>query len=367
MCASPMALPLGKLAILVGAGVVGTVLAQEGHASTVSDFLSGAVKIVWKQLHKDKATPSRAKQPNNDILIQQVNSLRDQLDRLASSRPVTIVTTSSRSGSGKYGIIVIIIVAGYGYVWWKGWKLSDMMFATRRGLNDACASVAKQLETVYSSISATKKHLSSRIDRVDCKIDECADITAATKGEVSGLRGDVKLIGADVQSVHHVVRTLETKISRIEGRQNETNFGVGKLVAFVKGLESSRTMESVEGPASRPALELPPVSPSRTLSLPPNTSLEPPSPSTSNGSVKKQTSFPPSNSSQSTVSASGLKDLHDISDGVGVSGLSTPKGSNGSLAPDGIINDYSASSVFVRRFSGASFLSRSRSAMQSFK
>lgn len=28
-----------------------------------------------------------------------------------------------------------------------------MMFATRRGLNDACASVGKQLENVYSSVA----------------------------------------------------------------------------------------------------------------------------------------------------------------------------------------------------------------------
>ncbi|XP_057486951.1 uncharacterized protein LOC130773034 [Actinidia eriantha] len=90
----------------------------------------------------------------------------------------------------------------------EGWKLPDMMFATRRDLSDACNTVAKQLENVYSSVAATKKLLSSRIDRVDCSLDECAELTAATREEVSELRGEMKGVGVDVQSVHHAVPTL---------------------------------------------------------------------------------------------------------------------------------------------------------------
>ncbi|KAL2559958.1 hypothetical protein Fot_04697 [Forsythia ovata] len=340
-----MALPLGKLTLIVGAGLAGSILAKEGRISDVSGFFSGAFKIL-KKLKRDDSTISNAK-PKNDSLLQQVNSLREELQLLASSRSVTIVTSNTSGSSGKYGVIIVVVVVGYGYIWWKGWKLSDMMFATRRGLNDACASVGKQLETVYSSISATKRHLSSRIDRVDCKIDECGDNTTATKEEVSELRGEVKLIGADVQSVHHVVRSLETKISRIEGRQNETNFGVGKL-----GAASS---------SSRPALELPQVSPSRTASLPANSSIEPPSPSTSDRSNKHPL--------QSTISASGLKELYEISDGVGVSSLGTSQVSNGAHAPEDTNKEIPGSGLFGRAFSGigASFLTRSRSVKQSFK
>ncbi|XP_075523939.1 uncharacterized protein LOC142556364 [Primulina tabacum] len=354
-----MALPLGKLTLLVGAGLVGSVLAKEGRLPGVSDFFSGAFKIVLKQLKQEDSTTSSSK-PKNDSLLQQVNSLRQELQLLASTRSVTIVT-GDRSGSGKYGVVVVVVVVGYGYIWWKGWRLSDMMFATRRGLNDACSSVAKQLENVYSSVSATKKHLSSRIDRVDCKVDECTDNIVATKEEVSELRGDVKLIGSDVNSVHHAVRSLETKISRIEGRQNETNFGVGKLVAFVRNLENTKTVEQIKGSASRPALELPQVSPSRAVSLPSNS----PSPSTSDESQNKQDIFVSSDSLQS--SASGLK-IHGISEGIGVSSLSTPESTNDHTS-EVTNSDSSNFGVLERKFSGISayFLTRSRSAMQSFK
>ncbi|CAA0836052.1 Protein of unknown function (DUF1664 [Striga hermonthica] len=364
-----MALPLGKLTIILGAGLVGSVLAKEGRISNVSDFFSGAFKIVFKQLKKDDSGASSSK-PRNDFLVQQVNSIRQELQLLASNRSVTIVT-GDRSASGKYGVLVIVVVVGYGYIWWKGWRLSDMMFATRRGLNDACSSVAKQLENVYSSVSATRKHLSSRIDRVDCKIDECADNAAATKEEVLELRGDVKLIGSDVQSVHHVVRSLETKISRIEGRQNEMNFGVGKLVTFVRNLENSRSTEQIEGGASssaRPAIELPQASPLRAVSLPPNALPEPPSPSNkaSESSRSKQAVLSPSNSTKGKLFSSGLKEFGGIPEDVGISSL-TERHSEETKTDTK--PETSSAGVLKRTFSeiGASLLTRSRSAMQSFK
>ncbi|KAJ8569627.1 hypothetical protein K7X08_006204 [Anisodus acutangulus] len=355
-----MALSLGKLTIIVGAGIVGSVLAKEGRLPSVSDLFSGAFKIALKGIRQDNSTNSTPK-PRNDSLLQQVNSLRQELQLLASNRSVTIVT-SSGSGSSRYTIIIVVVVMAYGYVWWKGWKLPELMFATRRSLSDACGSVSKQLESVYTSIAATKRHLTSRIDRVDSKIDECVDNTAATRDEVSEIRGKVRTFGEDVQSVHLVVQSLETKISRIEGRQNETNFGVGKLVAFVRSIETNRAKEQIEAPpssSSRPALELPSVSPSaRTGSLPPNLSIEPPFPSASSASPKRPL--------HGAFSAPGLKELGGISDVVEVSSESSPQ-ANAVFTSEQRSNENSSySGVFGRKFPGfgASFLTRSRSAMQ---
>ncbi|KAL3511461.1 hypothetical protein ACH5RR_030862 [Cinchona calisaya] len=356
-----MALPLGKLTIIVGAGIVGSVLAKEGRLSDVSDFMSGALKIVLRHLRHDESTTSKPK-PRDDSLIQQVNSLREELQLLASNRSITIVTSSGGSAPRRYGVIVIVIVVGYGYIWWKGWKLPDMMFATRRSLSDACSSVSKRLENVYSAISATKRHLSSRIDGVDNKIDECAGNTSATKDEVSKLRGDLRLIGADVQSVHHVVRSLETKISKIEGKQGETLFGVGKLVSFVRNLENSGSLDPIEGAlpsSSRPALELPQIIPSRALSLPPNCSVETPSPSASDGPSKRPV--------QGAALDSGLK-LHGISNGADLSNQSISQISN-EVPVSEVANESSASGIFGRQSSsgGASnMVRRSWSAKLSF-
>ncbi|XP_027100397.1 uncharacterized protein [Coffea arabica] len=356
-----MALPLGKLTIIVGAGLVGSVLAKEGRISDVSDFFSGALKVVLRQLRHDESTTSKPK-PQNDSLMQQVNSLREELQLLASNRSITIVTSSAGSASGRYGVIVIVIVVGYGCIWWKGWKLSDMMFATRRSLSDACSSVSKQLESVYSAISATKRHLSSRIDGVDSKIDECAGNTSATKEEVSKLRGDLRLMGADVQSVHHVVRSLETKISKIEGKQGETLFGVGRLVSFVKNLEHSRTLDPIEGAlpsSSRPALEMQQITPSRAVSLPSNCSVESPSSSASNGPSKRPL--------QGGVLDSGLK-LHGMSNGVEMSSQRSSQIFSNDVPVSEVANESSGSGIFGLKSSGGAFnmVRRSCSAKLSF-
>ncbi|KAK3033353.1 hypothetical protein RJ639_034403 [Escallonia herrerae] len=351
-----MALPLGKLTILVGAGLIGSALAKEGGMSGVSDFVSGAFKIVVKQIrHNDTAsTPSSGKSRTDSVLLAQVNGLREELQLLAS-RPVTIIT-SSGSGGSRYGVVIVVIVVGYGYVWWKGWRLPDMMFATRRSLSDACSTVSKQLE------KATRKHLSSRIDRVDCSIDECAELTAATSGEVSELRGEIKVVGVDVRAVHQTVQNLETKIKRIDGKQNMTSDGVKKLLKAVMSMENSRAPEQIEASPShflRPALELPQMTPSsRTGSLPPISIVElPSSPPASNESHKDKRPL------ETAASTSGLKDLYGISDVVETT--DSPRVSNGGPVTEETGNGNLSSSLFGRKLPG--LFTRTRSAIQSFK
>ncbi|KAH9311835.1 hypothetical protein KI387_026870, partial [Taxus chinensis] len=162
--------------------VAGSVLVSEGRISRVSDFFSGALKVVLKHL-KDDGSSSKETSADSSLMAQ-VNSLRQELNLLVSTRPITVVAGNSHSGASTYAAPVIIIgVMGYGYIWWKGWKLSDMMFATRRSLSDACTSVGRQLEQVSASITAAKRHLSSRIDRVDNSLDQCAELNASTKDE----------------------------------------------------------------------------------------------------------------------------------------------------------------------------------------
>ncbi|KAJ9549387.1 hypothetical protein OSB04_021930 [Centaurea solstitialis] len=367
-----MALPLGKLTIIIGAGLVGSVLAKEGRMPGVSDLFSGASKVL--KLIRTDEKPSSNPKPHSDSLMAQVNSLRQELQLLASNRPVTIVTSGGSAGPGKYGMIVIVVVVGYGYVWWKGWKLPDMMFATKRSLSDATNAVAKQLDNVYSSLAAshwnfaTKRHLSSRIDRVDCSLDECAEIAASTKEEVSALRGDTKLIALDVQSVHNAVYSLESKLSRIEGKQDNTNLGVAKLLRTALTLEQQASADRIQGnpsSSSTPALELPQrvnfyhmfylsswfQFTAYALSLPPvqieELQLSPP--------VSPKAKRP----LESTLSAaSGLKVLHENPPNVG-EGRNTPRGA----ASTGlnITEEGTSSRVFGRTFSGiSSVFSRNR-------
>ncbi|VVA92406.1 unnamed protein product [Arabis nemorensis] len=302
-----MALPFGKLTILIGAGLVGSVLAKESGFSDVSNMVTGALKIVFRQLKQEEPAKSVSK-PRNDILMAQVNSLRNELQLLSSSRPITIVTTAG-SGGRKYGLIIIIGVIGYGYVWWKGWKLPDFMFATRRSLSDACNNVGNQIDGFYSSLSGTKRELSSKIDRMGRTLDANTEIIQETGREVDELRDGTANMKVDVRSVFDAVETLASKVYRIEGNQDITLKGVVALNAQCQ--ENRRIQEfnqALPSTSSVPAIEQAPMTPSsRTLSLPPVSPRESLAPSTPNGAQQSHGAL------QHTQSMSGLKDISESS------------------------------------------------------
>ncbi|XP_010478045.1 PREDICTED: uncharacterized protein LOC104757047 isoform X1 [Camelina sativa] len=300
-----MAIPLGKLTILIGAGLVGSVLAKEGGLPDVSNFVSGAFKMVFRQLKQEEPAKSSSK-PHNDTLMAQVNSLRRELQLLGSNRPITIVTTAG-SGGRKYGLIIIIGVIGYGYVWWKGWKLPDLMFATRRSLSDACNNVGTQIDGFYASLDGTKKDLGSKIDQMGRSLDANTEIIQETGREVTKLQDGTAIMKDDVKSVFDAVETLASKVYRIEGNQDITLKGVGALHAQCR--ENRRIQESNQAfpsTTSLPALEGAPVTPSsrQTLSLPPASPRESQSSSTSNGAQQSRGPL------QHTQSMSGLKEIN---------------------------------------------------------
>ncbi|CAH2034040.1 unnamed protein product [Thlaspi arvense] len=340
-----MVLPFGKLTILIGAGLVGSVFAKEGSLPDVSSLVSGAFKMVFRQLKQEEPAQSASK-PRNDILVAQVNSLRNELQLLASNRPMTIVTTA---GPGrKYGLIIIVGVIGYGYVRWKGWKLPDFMFATRRSLSDACNNVGSQIDGFYSSLSAsshcsftifrvlitelyslsvvmgTKRELSSKIDGMDLIVDENSVIIKETGRQVDELRDGTANIKGDVRSVFDAVETLADKVFRIEKNQ---------------ALPSTSTMLAIEAapatPASRDTLCSPPASPRESQS---------PS-SIPNGAQKSHGPL------QHTQSMSGLKDISEssssretFSNGVDTVGKATGNGASGGSSA-GLLGGFSLTRI----------------------
>ncbi|KAL5202093.1 hypothetical protein ABZP36_013045 [Zizania latifolia] len=215
---------LGNVAILVGSGIIGSVLTSgDAKIPSAGEVLSGAAKFVKKhgKEGKDKDASS-----SNDVhtaqLLSQVNHLRQEIQYLGS-RPVTVVTNAARSGTGKFTITAVVVagVIAYAYIKWKGWKLSDMMFVTKRGLSDACNVVGSQLDRVSDDVTAARQHLAGRIDRVDISLDETQEIIEGTRDEVTAIHVDLSSFQEDLQSVNLVVRTLESKLVSLEYTQEQ--------------------------------------------------------------------------------------------------------------------------------------------------
>ncbi|CAL4964541.1 unnamed protein product [Urochloa decumbens] len=294
----------GKVAIVIGSGIVGTVLT--GGESGIPDFkdvISGAFKFMTKGAKQSKDGPSTSN-PHTAQLLNQVNYLREELQILTNSNHVAIVTVDGRPGPGAYGITAIVVGAiGYLFIRWKGWKLSDMMFVTKRGLSDACNVVGKQVDQVSESVHAAKRHLAGRIDRVDCSLDECQEITEATREEVTIIHGDLSAFQKEMETVHLVVRSLETKLGRLAYTQDRTTRGIYDLCEFTKRLDQSPKADTrqVTSSTPRPAIESSERT-ARAASLPP--ALEPESPSAQSPRAEA-----PKVLRSTTMSASGLSML----------------------------------------------------------
>ncbi|KAK3160058.1 hypothetical protein QOZ80_1BG0054700 [Eleusine coracana subsp. coracana] len=299
---------LGKLAIVIGSGIAGSVLmGGESGLPDFKDMLSGALKFVTKGAKQGKDGPSTStSSPHTAQLLTQVNHLREELQMLSNSKNIAIVTVDGRPGPGAYGITAIVVGAiGYLFIRWKGWKLSDMMFVTKRGLSDACNVVGKQVDQVSESVNAARRHLAGRIDRVDCSLDECQEIAEATQKEVSVIQGDLKAFEKDMQSVHLVVRSLETKLGRLAYSQDRTTRGIYDLCEFTKRLDQSPKANTRQVASSSPlaAIESPEIS--RAASLPPVLETESPSAVSPRTEAAKVVVV----RSSTTMSASGLNML----------------------------------------------------------
>lgn len=320
---------IGKITIVIGAGIIGSILSKEGGLSDATSFFSSAFKIVSKHLQQDKDSSKSATKPRTDSLLAQVDGLRKDLERFASSRSVTIVT-SSRTGARAYGVKIVLIVGclGYGYIWWKGWKLSDMMFATRHSFSDACSAVGKQLEFVSSSIMSAKRHLSSKIDVLDNNLDEMKELSAGTRNEVMQLHGDASIVHIDVESVTLAVRNLESKMDQIDDGQNFAGRGLYALCKLAEGWQQRMIKDSIqESPSSSSIRAIEPphsLGVSRTSSMPP-ISLGQKSPSYMSDSAKI---LRPS----ITISAGGLKELQEVSNTIRSRNLTRSPGNASSTA-----------------------------------
>ncbi|KAL6890557.1 hypothetical protein ACP4OV_008812 [Aristida adscensionis] len=308
-CAGEVISYKSNLRLISSAGIIGTVLTSgDSSLPDFRDVLSGALKFMTKNAKQGKDGPSTSS-PHTAQLLTQVNTLREELQMLSRTNHVAIVTVDGRPGPGAYGITAVVIGAiGYLFIRWKGWKLSDMMFVTKRGLSDACNVVGKQVDQVSESVHAAKRHLAGRIDRVDCSLDECQEITEATREEVTIIHGDLSACQKEMETVHLIVRNLETKLGRLAYTQDRTTRGIYDLCEFTKRLDQSPKAGTRQGMVAS-STPLPAIESSeritRAASLPP--ALEPEAPAPAANSSRADA--PKVVRSSTAMSASGLSML----------------------------------------------------------
>ncbi|PNY05342.1 hypothetical protein L195_g001789 [Trifolium pratense] len=170
-----------KVIILVGAGLASTIVLNGGQLSTVLAQLQEVLKGVDDQVKISTAGYDTA------VIAAQVRQLAQEIRELSLSRPMTIYNDRSSSGGlASYLLPAAAIgAAGYCYMRWRDWSFSDLMFATKKNLANAVASVSKQLENVHETLATTKRHLTKRLEGLDSKIEEQNELGQHISNDVS--------------------------------------------------------------------------------------------------------------------------------------------------------------------------------------
>ncbi|CAA6672757.1 unnamed protein product [Spirodela intermedia] len=220
---------LSKVVILIGAGYTGSILLRNGKLSEII----GELQTLTKGL--ENSTDASHNDHETSLLASQLDRLAREVQRMSSSRPITVLNGSSHQGnlSSLALPLVPLGLLGYGYMWWKGYSLGDLMYVTKRSMADAVSSMTKHLEQVSCALAATKRHLTQRIENLDGKVDEQNGNLREIKKEVIDANGKIGRIGNDVKAIELFLSTLDAKMSAIEGKQDLACDGVLYLCQFV--------------------------------------------------------------------------------------------------------------------------------------
>ncbi|MQL79195.1 hypothetical protein Taro_011633, partial [Colocasia esculenta] len=221
---------LSKVLILIGAGYTGSIVLRNGK---LSDIL-GDLQALIKGLEDSK--DSSHNDAESSLLANQLERLTREVQRMASSRPITVLNGNSSQGNVSSLIVPLASMGalGYGYLWWKGYSLSDFMYVTKRSMANAVSNLTKHLEQVSSALAAAKRHLTQRIENLDGKVDEQNAKLKEIKHEVIDVNGKLGKIGNDLKSIEAFISSLDGKVNSIEIKQELACHGIWYLCQFVQ-------------------------------------------------------------------------------------------------------------------------------------
>ncbi|CAJ2668314.1 unnamed protein product [Trifolium pratense] len=232
-----------KVIILVGAGLASTIVLNGGQLSTVLAQLQEVLKGVDDQVKISTAGYDTA------VIAAQVRQLAQEIRELSLSRPMTIYNDRSSSGGlASYLLPAAAIgAAGYCYMRWRDWSFSDLMFATKKNLANAVASVSKQLENVHETLATTKRHLTKRLEGLDSKIEEQNELGQHISNDVNEVKADLSQIGSDVELINQFIFGLEEKLKLAEDKQNLTNSNIWYIGQFVDEISNGSNGRAYKG------------------------------------------------------------------------------------------------------------------------
>ncbi|KAM7251940.1 hypothetical protein ACFE04_023823 [Oxalis oulophora] len=219
---------LSKIFLIAGAGYTGSILMKNGKLSDIIGELQSIIKNL------ESGEKSEGDSEYADAVAAQVRRLAMEVRQLASARQITVLN----GGSGGNVVNMLVPAAtlgavGYGYMWWKGISFSDLMYVTRKNMENAVSNMTKHLEGVSNALTKAKEHITQRIEGLDDKIELQTQLTRDIRDQVALANNNFSQIELEFNSLQLMVNSLDGKVDRLEDKQDMANLGVMYLCNFV--------------------------------------------------------------------------------------------------------------------------------------
>lgn len=212
-------LGVSRILFIVGAGYAGTIMVKNGK---LSELLSDLQELL-------KGGQSEGEDP----IAAQVRRLAMEVRQMGSARQIVLSGGSLQNGSSLLLPAAALGTLGYGYMWWKGISFSDLMYVTKQNMANAVSNLTKHLEHVSDALTATKKHLTQRIENLDDKLDSQVKMSKEIRSKVTDVSAGLSIANSNLDDLHRMVSGMDGKLNMLEFKQDLTNEGVAALCAFV--------------------------------------------------------------------------------------------------------------------------------------
>ncbi|XP_012568277.1 uncharacterized protein [Cicer arietinum] len=222
---------ISKILFIAGAGYTGTVLIKNGK---LSDII-GELQLLVKGLEKSGQADGEGEYA--DAIADQVRRLANEIRQIASNRPITVLN----GGSGQSNLSSLVLPAaavgavGYGYMWLKGISFSDLMYVTKRNMENAVADLTKKLNHASDVLDDAKKHLTQRIQKLADKMNKQTEISRSIQNGVADVRKDITNIRNTMGILHEDFKTVDGRLARLTQNQEATNKGLDYVIKFIDG------------------------------------------------------------------------------------------------------------------------------------
>ncbi|XP_050371978.1 uncharacterized protein LOC126789939 [Argentina anserina] len=218
-----MQIGLSRVLLIAGAGYT-SILVRNGKLSDVIAEIQALLNGSGEQ-----------EGDSDKIASQMYNRL---LEEIRTARQTVVLNAN---GGGQSNLSSLIVPAatlgavGYGYMWWKGLKFSDLMYVTKRNMAAAVTNLTKSLDTVKEAVVNTKKHLTQRIQNLDDKVLEQNDLSKAIQKDVAGVQKNLTDLDINLVQLQQMVAGLGWKLESLEDKQDFANMGVSYLCSLISG------------------------------------------------------------------------------------------------------------------------------------